>query len=68
MHEIIGDSGAGIIVNNFEDDLLKGLMTVLQDNENYLCLKRMAIEKSRLLSSECAAKEYTMLFDDFGHN
>lgn len=64
MDEILQNGECGMIVDNDEESLSKGLENILNDSRLYGKLKERAIERSREISASDALAEYKKLFDE----
>lgn len=58
MAEIFGDSGCGMIVENNEEDLLKGMRRMLTDALLVKQMKACAVERSKFFSKERCIKQF----------
>lgn len=64
MDEILENGKYGVIVENSEEALLRGLKEMFDTPEEYARLKTMVAEKSRNMTNNRAVGEYTALFDN----
>lgn len=58
MREIFGDSGCGMIVENSEEGLLKGMRRMLTEPKLIKQMKQCAIERSKFFSKERCIKQF----------
>lgn len=63
MRDILNESEYGLIVENNENGLKKGLVKILTDNEFYMLLKDKANERSAFFDKNKRIKELEYLFD-----
>jgi glycosyltransferase involved in cell wall biosynthesis len=64
MSEILEDGKYGIIVENSEAGIEKGLKQILSNREVLVELKARLVEKAKQLIPETAIQEYENLFND----
>ena len=64
MDEILENGKYGLIVDNSEDGLKSGLITLFENKQYYENIKTATEEKKKILNNSQAVKEYDELFKE----
>lgn len=64
MEDLLGDSEFGLITENSEEGLYRGLHKILKDRELYNYYKQKAKERGTSFKMNIRLKEYEKIFDD----
>jgi len=64
MDELLGSGEYGMIVENTDDGLKKGLVEIFSDSALYDKLKHSALERSKMMDENSSFLEYKHLFDE----
>ena len=64
MNEILDNGETGLIVDNSEEGIKSGLVTLFEDNQMYMNIKNNTENKKELFSNKKAVKEFDDLFKE----